>query len=591
MSIVRLCHATLIGRVAHKSALLAQLQQLGVLHLHTANAKLLSAANDAIPEQLAQAVMYLQNCAHQRRQIKDVTTFTLSEVLKDVLDNQHQRTALLASLDQLREKRTALLPWGDFCFAPPQDMAGYRLWFYLVPNYRLAELEHSTLVWQCVHKDHRYHYIVVIHPQEPSHEQIPFSRSHTGTASLRTLEQKIEQTEIALEAVEAERAALTRWLTQLVNSIAKTQDDAALAEAQRITDDDQHFFVLYAWVRQDQLQHLATFCADRAMACIAREPLPHERPPTLLDNPASVAGGEQIVRFFQLPSYASWDPSRVVFFSFAVFFAMILSDAGYACALLLVTAFKWRAWQGEQKTQRLSRLLLTMGILSLAWGVAVGSYFGAAPPTTWLSAIVLVNMQDFNAMMTLSISVGVAHLILANLMMAYVKRGHGSSFASLGWAGICVLGWHAWQFGSHAMHLVLGILCMMLVFLFAGQRGRHWQWQQCWRGLIALTQLTQLFGDALSYLRLFALGLASASLAMTFNQLAADAAHAVPGLGLLLQMVLLVIGHLLNFFLTLVSGVIHGLRLNLIEFYHWSLADEGYAFQPFAKREEHTWTT
>jgi V/A-type H+-transporting ATPase subunit I len=110
-------------------------------------------------------------------------------------------------------------------------------------------------------------------------------------------------------------------------------------------------------------------------------------------------------------------------------------------------------------------------------------------------------------------------------------------------------------------------------------------------GLLALTNVTRIFGDVLSYLRLFALGLASASLAITFNQLAGDVAAALPGIGLLLQMLILLVGHLLNFVLTVASGVIHGLRLNLIEFYNWSLADEGYPFQPFAKREVLPWTT
>ncbi len=110
-------------------------------------------------------------------------------------------------------------------------------------------------------------------------------------------------------------------------------------------------------------------------------------------------------------------------------------------------------------------------------------------------------------------------------------------------------------------------------------------------GLLALTGITKLFGDVLSYLRLFALGLASASLAMTFNKLAVDVAAALPAIGLLFKVLILLVGHLLNFGLTVISGVIHGLRLNLIEFYNWSLADEGYAFQPFAKQEVSPWIT
>ena len=89
----------------------------------------------------------------------------------------------------------------------------------------------------------------------------------------------------------------------------------------------------------------------------------------------------------------------------------------------------------------------------------------------------------------------------------------------------------------------------------------------------------------LSYLRLFALGLASASLAITFNQLATDVAAAAPGLGLLFKILILTLGHTLNLALAIISGVVHGLRLNFIEFFNWGMDEEGYPFRPFHKKE------
>jgi len=104
-------------------------------------------------------------------------------------------------------------------------------------------------------------------------------------------------------------------------------------------------------------------------------------------------------------------------------------------------------------------------------------------------------------------------------------------------------------------------------------------------GLQGLVGLSKQFGDLLSYLRLFALGLASASLAATFNGLAADLQAAIPGLGLLLALIILLFGHGITFLLGIMSGVVHGLRLNYIEFFGWGLTEEGYPFRSFAKRE------
>jgi V/A-type H+-transporting ATPase subunit I len=306
-----------------------------------------------------------------------------------------------------------------------------------------------------------------------------------------------------------------------------------------------------------------------------------------------VAGGEEIVRFYQMPGYRSWDPSRVIFFSFAMFFALIISDAGYALLLAAVLGFYWRR-MGESPTgRRLRALGLTLALFSAVWGVMVGSYFGVPPPDA-LAWLKLFDMNDFDSMMKISVIMGAGHLVLANLITAWRSRGSLRLLAPLGWVILILAGVSAWlrqQLDVEWVMLVVGVLAILLCSSERPWQGaKNWLWRLI-DGLMALTGLSKMFGDVLSYLRLFALGLASASLAITFNQLAGDVAAAVPGMGLFLEVLILLLGHLLNFVLAVVSGVIHGLRLNLIEFYNWSLADEGYAFQPFTKREVNPWTT
>ena len=104
-------------------------------------------------------------------------------------------------------------------------------------------------------------------------------------------------------------------------------------------------------------------------------------------------------------------------------------------------------------------------------------------------------------------------------------------------------------------------------------------------GFMGLTRVTSAFGDILSYLRLFALGLASASLAIAFNDLAQTAREGLGGFGILVALVVLVVGHTLNFVLAIVSGFVHGLRLNLIEFFNWSVTEEGRPFEAFSRNE------
>jgi len=96
-------------------------------------------------------------------------------------------------------------------------------------------------------------------------------------------------------------------------------------------------------------------------------------------------------------------------------------------------------------------------------------------------------------------------------------------------------------------------------------------------------------GDVLSYLRLFALGLGSASLAIEFNRMALSVHESYPGIGLLFALLILVLGHGINLALGITSGVIHGLRLNVIEFFNWGLKEEGTLYKPFKQAEDNLW--
>jgi len=74
-------------------------------------------------------------------------------------------------------------------------------------------------------------------------------------------------------------------------------------------------------------------------------------------------------------------------------------------------------------------------------------------------------------------------------------------------------------------------------------------------------------------------------LALTFNQLAVDVRDGLPGIGVLLGILVLLLGHIINLALGIVSGFVHGLRLNFIEFFSWGVPEEGYPFPAFAKKE------
>ena len=175
-------------------------------------------------------------------------------------------------------------------------------------------------------------------------------------------------------------------------------------------------------------------------------------------------------------------------------------------------------------------------------------------------------------MMKISIAIGVCHLVLGNAIVAYLNRGRVIALAKLGWiAALCggfLLAYSAADSSAYAAGLYLIVGGLVSVFLFSSERAltgnpKDYLWRVL-DGAQALTGVMGMFGDVLSYMRLFALGLASASLALTFNDLAVlQIKDAVPGLGLLLALLLLLLGHILNLGLSIMSGVVHGSETQL----------------------------
>jgi V/A-type H+-transporting ATPase subunit I len=261
---------------------------------------------------------------------------------------------------------------------------------------------------------------------------------------------------------------------------------------------------------------------------------------------------------------------------------------------------------GQTMAGRRGRLVLaTMAAFAVAYGVLCGSYFGVPPKqenilgVLQLDQLVLIDAESQAIMMPLTILIGVVHLSLAHLIMAWQRRGQATALSSLGWVavmaggaagGLGLLGNLEEPLQGHLTRLgsVLLAVGLAAVFLFSSERPL---WSASLKnhvlrvldGLKGLTDLSGLFGDVLSYLRLFALGLSSAKLAQTFNSLAQDAWDSA-GFGVLVAIAIVLLGHTLNLLLGIMSGFVHGLRLNCIEFFKWSLPEEGYLFSAFAKK-------
>lgn len=599
MTIVPLERVTIAGLIPEKDQLLDALQERGCVELIPLRTSTAS-ETDSKPRPRSDsssesrtALKFLLSCPQHRRQVTDEARFDATDVEQQALVLQRRIQDLETERDRLLVRITNARPWGEFQFPPLEELGGLRLWFYVVPHNEMAKLQDLKHPWQVVRRDNRFSYVVVVSEKEP--RSFPVPRVHIGATSPADLARRLEEVELALEDAQAERAYLTRWCLLLARSLDQLDDQQARAAAASETWEQDPLFAVQAWVPQEHASELAEYAAQQGFMFERHPPTPGETPPTLMRNRPRLAAGEDLVNFYMTPGYWTWDPSSVVLISFALFFGMILADAGYAAVLGVGLLFYWRRMGTSESGRRFRPMLALIVAMSFVYGVLVGSYFGLTPGNgSLLGAFHLLDMSNSRLMMGVSVLVGGLHVILANLMEAKRHTTWPDRFAPLGWAA-AVCGGLTLGIGAAIPSLAVlkpigGGMTIVGLLLVIGYTAPHEPLlSRGLQGLLGLTKITSAFGDVLSYLRLFALGLASASLAVAFNDMASGIHSSMPRLGLLLALLVLALGHALNLLLGISSGVIHGLRLNVIEFFNWGLKDEGRRFAPFRRKDGSLW--
>lgn len=588
MSIVSLEKVTILGHQDNKDEVLEGLQALGCLHLIPLTATGEAQAGAGPSKDAQEALRFLASTPQRRRQVTDPGRFDAAAVESQALALQRRLYKLRNRRDFLTTRFDNLAPWGEFEFPTIEQLGGQRLWFYQVPHHQMDVVKKTGLRWEVADRDSRFFYVVVVAAEEP--EGMPVPRLHTGSSSRRALQGQIEEVEIELEDAEAERVSLTRWCTLFGRALDGLEDRSARTLAASQTARADPVFALQAWTPRQRMQELHAYAAEHTLAIVDAEPDASEKPPTLFHNAPPLRAGEDLVAFYMTPSYWLWDPSSVVFLSFAVFFAMIVADAGYALLLAAIVLIYRKRMEESDAGRRWRVMLSVLAASTGIYGMLAGSYFGVSPPEgSLLDKVHVLDLGNFSVMMTLSVVIGASHIAYACVMDSLRHVRWQQRLPGLGWAAAVLGGLATWlgmqlpnefvRLGGIAL-LVLGLL---LVVGYSGYGEKPLK--RVLKGLTALTGVSGAFGDVLSYLRLFALGLASASLAMAFNNMAQDVREGMPGIGFLFALLILLLGHALNFMLSVASGFIHGLRLNVIEFFKWGVKDEGIPYRPFERKE------
>lgn len=597
MSIAIFEKVSILGPSQCKADILSALQALGCVHLiaiNTPSKSALTTTATTLLDQIKAALLYLQNSPEYGNPRLIWKDFNADLVVKKILANQRDLRVAVDRHDFLTTRIREVAEWGHFTLPAEEDLATTKLWFYKINLEEMARLPKNIPLHE-VYRNEHYAFIVVMAAQEPTEEQFPFRRTHTGSIALNELCAELDALNETIDDLMDERRHLTRYRYLLAREVAQFSDRTALHNASGQTQEHHEFFLLQAWIPKSEIERLSQFCQEFQLSLVIEPPLPEELPPTLMESHPWLQGGAELVNFYQTPGYHALDPSIMVFFSFSIFFAMILADAGYGFLLALFTVFWWKKLGRYNAAQWLRPLLVAISIFSIVYGVLLGSYWGVEPKAgTWLAKLKIIDIKDFKLMMTLVLFIGCLHICIASGMRAWFAQHRNERIQSLGFILLIVavllysIGLLKHNSTMTQPAIILFILSLLLIMAFAANEpiiNMTSFLKRAFHGVSALTELPSLFGDILSYLRLFALGLAGASLAVTFNTMAHHITQAGKPGSWILALLVLLLGQTMNLALCLMSAVVHGLRLNYIEFFKWSIKEDGYSYQPFKKQE------
>jgi V/A-type H+-transporting ATPase subunit I len=341
----------------------------------------------------------------------------------------------------------------------------------------------------------------------------------------------------------------------------------------------------------DMEMHLIAEAKSRKWGILITEPSAGDNVPTLLRNPKWVNMIKPVIELLGItPGYHELDVSTLFLIFFSIFFGILIGDAGYGLAYILLTLSitlwlkkKMKIDTGMKTTVSLFYLL---GSCAIVWGVLTGTFFGQE----WLlnagykPLIPQLNNAEF--MQTFCFFLGALHLSIAHSWRAFVKLPSLKAFADIGW--ICIL----WSAFFLARTLILGEVFptlgiwlvaagIILVILFTNPHANILR--AIGEGLetVALSFMNNIT-DVISYIRLFAVGLATLAIAETTNTLASEASGFGDGIvAVVAGVAILIIGHGLNIILGPMSVLVHGVRLNVLEFSgHANVTWSGVAFEP-----------
>ena len=495
----------------------------------------------------------------------------------EVMETVRDKDAIEAQLPQLRKDADELVPWGQFDATSFDRLkeTGLKLHFYKAKaidpewkeQYAISEISNLG----------GYSYFVVV--SDSDDYDFPLKELPAPDRDFASIQKQIDDLEAQVKEKE-HRLAQLKWhepvlQAEMDKTLSKLDLHLAHVSGEKAAEDYITVFEGFAPAENEPALH--DMLEKENILYLVDKAKVDDNPPIKLKNNKFVSKFELLTDMYGRPKYDEFDPTVFISIFFMLFFAFCMGDAGYGLILIFAGLML------KKKLPNIAPLGIVLGIATTVIGLLFHTFFSMDMlEWSWIPDVVKKCMVPkeifgFDGTMVLAILVGIVHICLAMIVKTYQStkvKGFANSLATWGWTllivgGVIVGGLALMGVIDKALTkwivIVIGCLSALGIF-FLNDLHRNpllnvgsglWE---------TYNTATGLLGDVLSYLRLYALGLAGAKLGEAFNAIGLQALGD-GGARWIAFILIVLVGHTLNVAMCVLGAFVHPLRLNFLEFF------------------------
>ncbi|MFC1658880.1 V-type ATP synthase subunit I [Candidatus Omnitrophota bacterium] len=576
----------------YKQDSLLDLRRLGLVHIKYI-APPASPDIDSILEQIEgidKALQIIFRYPLPHREEKSIDEQDALSLAAQIISWDKERANCRREREEIKRKISWYKDWGKLSPNSLKELAaeGVYIRLYKCSRKELRLLRKRSIVEVIKAEGHNYYIAVVSFGAK---ENIALPEILPPDEELELLNKKLKATEEKISSLENLLTEQTVLKKVLLNSSEQLQKSLDFNKVKSGMQQEGEISCLQGFMPAGEITRLVNLAKSKGWAYLIQDPDNLEEVPTLIKNPAWLRIIEPVFKFMgTLPGYNEQDISLVFLLFFSLFFALLIGDAGYGLLFFIATYFIRKKLPDIRPEAFM--LMYVLSFATVIWGAVSGTWFGVAGiarlPFFKTMVISRVNsFMDINQgfMMYICFLIGAVHLTLAHASAALKMLNSLKALAQAGWILII------WGLFFVADSLVLGkeLFRHTATMFFSGITltlfFSHPQ-KNFLKGIgITLTDLPlrimSSFSDIVSYLRLFAVGYATVAVAASFNNLALRFGFN-DILGGFIAALILFLGHGLNILLGLMAVIVHGIRLNMLEFSsHLGMQWSGIEYKPF----------